>query len=236
MSEKKPLIFFVHVPKTAGSTVNSYLKEYSPKGAAHCEEFINDEARMREMANVSDWLSGHIDLSTAEERLAAVTDRPIHYFSCVRDPFEHVVSHYNWLVEIQMRGDAFFNNHPQAVRNISHAIRKNSASTDEIIKNIQAHPILFLNYQSKFILGKNFNWNAGQIVGRLSKYKMVSTNESVANLVNKMTGVVVESTRRINVGGSHVPIELFDNPKFKSFLRRRNLLDSIVYRLVTGAL
>ena len=57
--------------------------------------------------NTCDWLSGHIDFATAESRLQNATERPVRYFSCMRSPTKHVMSHYNWLIEIFYRGKSF---------------------------------------------------------------------------------------------------------------------------------
>lgn len=106
------LIFFVHVPKTGGSTVNSCLREYEKNGLAACEHIIHDDAKLAEAANTLSWMSGHVDLVTAHQRLRRVTSRPIRFFSCMRSPREQVRSNYNWLIEMFHREEKFYENHP----------------------------------------------------------------------------------------------------------------------------
>jgi hypothetical protein len=54
-----PLLAFVHVPKTAGSTVNAVLGHCSPRGLRHCEGILHTDAFLDHAAD-GDWLSGHI--------------------------------------------------------------------------------------------------------------------------------------------------------------------------------
>jgi hypothetical protein len=221
------------VPKTAGSTVNEHLKAAMPNGRTHCEAIIHKDDEFGKAANSLDWLSGHVNLSVARNRLAAVTDRPIRYFSCLREPTRQVCSHYNWLIEIQARGPAFYNRHPPAIKEISERIRRtDNSSASAIIENLMASRGLFLNMQARLSLGNEFRWATGQIYQQYDIYEMIRTESGLEELVSTMTGQPLRPLVRANESGYHFDKTIFDCDEMQGFLRRNNTLDRIVYDIV----
>lgn len=231
-AELKPLLFFVHVPKTAGSTVNSYLAESRAQGRSHCEAFIHDEAILKQEALSCDWLSGHVDLSKAERLLSAATQRPVAYYTCMRQPTKHVISHYNWLIEIFRRGPAFYEAHPPNIKAISERIRNSRTDASSIVANLHAFGDLFLNLQSRIILGHKFNWNAGHLHQRLDRYELVTDSNDIASLVKAMTGSALPVLRHENASQYEFDPSVFDSSVLVEFLRKRNTLDEILYRTI----
>jgi hypothetical protein len=69
-----PLLAFVHVPKTAGSTVNAVLDLCSPRGLSHCEVIFHTDAFL-DHASDCDWLSGHIGRDFFAGRLSWLNRR-----------------------------------------------------------------------------------------------------------------------------------------------------------------
>lgn len=229
----EPLIFFVHVPKTAGSTVNAHLKMAMPNGKMHCESIINNETLLKAAAETLDWMSGHINLSTAQSRLAAVTDRPVRYFACMREPTRQVASHYNWLIEIHAKGRDFYERHPKQIKEISQRIRSTDNSTAAgIISALLKSPGLFLNFQARTVLGPDFRWLTGRIYQQLEKYEMVCTEEKISELVARMTGQPAVELSTKNASPYHFDRTLFDTEEMRDFLRKNNTLDYILYGLV----
>lgn len=228
----EPLIFFVHVPKTAGSSVNAALHEALPDGFSHCEAFIGDADRMRSALNSCGWLSGHVDLSQAEKSLAMHTRRPIRYFACMRNPTDQVRSHYNWLIEIFHRGEEFYETHSPAIKAISEAIRTSPKDAASIKANLHRFGGLLLNTQSTYILGHAFDWNTGDIKGRLGRYEMIADSTDVQALLSCMLGSPSFSDRRENVSCYHFDPDVFDSDEMTEFLQLNNARDESVYRLL----
>jgi len=149
-----PISVFIHVPKTAGSTVNDYLERLSAHGSSHIESWINDDAVASEKMLQLDWVSGHVQFPQMRARLAANTARHLRFFTLIRDPIKQLMSHYNWLIEIYHRGNVFYDGHPQRIKEISQAIRASDNDDPRtIIRQISAAPGLFLNQQSRTVLG-----------------------------------------------------------------------------------
>lgn len=227
-----PLRFFVHVPKTSGSSINAALLECNPNGLMHCEAIINDTDKLEEYANKADWLSGHIDLITAQEKLTVATTRAVEFYSCMRRPRKQVASHYNWLIEIFHKGPEFYNKHPERVQAISRKIRSsNNESVYEIIANLQQFAGLFLNFQSRFILGRRFNWNTGKIYQQIKKYQVLTNNNNSKEIAEKILGFEDFDFPKINESQYHFDPSLFESSIMMEFLQENNTLDEILYEI-----
>jgi hypothetical protein len=223
-----PLIFFVHVPKTAGSTINTVLHERIQGGRSHCEAFVANKDEFQQSATTCRWLSGHIDLSTVEKALASTT-RELRLFTCMRDPVKHVMSHYNWLIEIYHRGRDFYEAHPARIKEISETIRSSQQDGHSIAGILSRFPGLFLNGQSRMILGKGFNWNTGMVHQRIGRYEMIVDSNNVDMLITHLLGKPAATIHRENVSRYHFDPTAFDTDEMRDFLRTHNTLDEMLY-------
>lgn len=229
-----PLNVFIHVPKTAGSTINRILQEHDPSGIPHCEALIDDPLRFERAISRAGWVSGHVDLTRMENCLAVTTRRKCRFFTLVRDPLSHVASHYNWLIEIANRGKEFYMGHPEHIRAISRQIRESdNADPLVIINNLKAHPGLFLNAQARYVMGAGFDWNSGQVLVRLERYECSATQNGLPALAEAMTGKKPELNWRENESPYHFDREIFQHPEILKFLAKCNFLDEILYGIVT---
>ena len=226
----QPLIFFVHVPKTCGSTINAILHEELADGVSHCESIIANDTALAEAAATVDWMSGHVDLSTAQRRLAATTDRPVRFFTCLREPTAQVMSHYNWLIEIYHRGGDFYEKHPAAIKLMSETIRGSRVDASGIIANLERYAGLFRNCQSRMVLGANFDWDAEALHKRLSEYEAISPDSSgLSSLLSQMLGRDFSiADRRENVSSYRFDSRVFESEAMQAFLRQWNVLDHML--------
>jgi hypothetical protein len=231
-----PLMAFVHVPKTAGSTINSILSQRLRFGVEHCEKIVDDPKALGKGIGRLQWISGHVNYTHLSQRLKAVTDRSIHFYSIMRNPTQQVMSHYNWLIEIFHRDAKFYDQHPDDIKQLSERIRKTDHSNPEAIAALlRDYAGLFLNVQSATILGSNFNWNSGLIMRRLSLYRFVGTERDVPQLIEIMTGKPAKLVRRRNVSPYHFDKGVFEEPHLRNFLMRRNFLDWSLYEAINNA-
>lgn len=230
------MIFFVHIGKTAGSTLNRYLAQAIGPGHAHCEAFIHDDALWSQRVQSVKWLSGHIPLPTARSRLDGC-GREVRYFTCIRDPKSQVMSHYNWLAEIFYRGPAFYNAHPEYIRKISERVQETlrNPTPARIVQDLDEFHGLFLNHQSRYFLGNDLGNFVPRLERSLGSFSGICTPASLPNLVALMAGRTVEIEETVdNASRYHFDKQLFDADEVEDFLISRNAKDIHMHKRVTN--
>lgn len=229
-----PLIVFVHVPKTAGSSVNRVLRRVARGGVEHCESVLTSPDLLRKRTASAGWISGHVPLDVLRGAVRAATDRPLHFFTAIREPTAQVASHYNWLIEIFHRGRSFYDDHPERIRAISERIRATDNSDPAaVIDNLRRFHGLFLNQQSRIVLGTRFDWTRGQLPKHLRAYDYVATDKTIPELVERLTGRPAPDMPRENASPYHFDPGIFSRGPLRNFLMRNNYLDWTLYRTVS---
>ena len=223
---------FIHIPKTAGSTVNAYLERSGALGESHVEAWIENDATTSEKLLNLDWVSGHVPFSHMRARLAKNTARNLRFFTLVRDPIKQLMSHYNWLIEIHHRGGAFYDGHPQRIKEISQAIRSsNNDDPSSVKRQISAAPGLFLNQQSRLVLGDlAHTLSSDEYDDRLALYNLIATESSLPSFVQQISGLDYEDARRENVSPYHFDKSVFESDALRSFIEERHGADLALYR------
>lgn len=118
----KRKIFFLHIPKAAGSSVNKMLSKGFDESrvAFHVEKERSTKYTNLKISEL-DMFSGHVMLSEVK-RLFPIDD--FLRVTVVRDPFLQLISHINWIKHIsEDQESAFFYNHPELVREFSLKLR-----------------------------------------------------------------------------------------------------------------
>ena len=233
MARTDPLIVYIHIPKTAGSTLNHILQRWDPAGLSHCEAIINDPVRLRAAVAKLTWISGHVTRDRMRAALSAVTDRPLRLFTVLREPTRQLMSHYNWLIEIYHRGPAFYDPHPQHIKAISEQIRgSDNSSPQAVIGNLKRYGGLFLNNQAKVALGDPPDWFGPKMVDRLRDYEAIATEQRFQDLIWQITDTDVTLDARENESGYHFDRAVFSDPVMQAFLRDHHAFDYRLYKLV----
>jgi hypothetical protein len=243
------MIFFVHIGKTAGSTMNRHLAEHYPLGFGHCESFIHDPAQLRVRILGAAWMSGHVPLPLARRRLAPF-GREVRYFTCVRRPAAQVRSHYNWLVEIFHKGPEFYAAHPLQIKVISEQVRETVAnpSPAAVASDLRAHAGLFLNHQSRYFFGGDLApllavLDAGtpfaaipEVAAGIAGFEAIGDSGAVAALFGQILGRPPRGGVRVKENASryHFDPELFESEEVRATLAVHNRLDELLYAHLTA--
>lgn len=227
-----PLIVFVHVPKTAGSTVNLLLAT-GADGHDHMEMVDSPQLWADRVAR-DDWVSGHLPRPAFLRRLAATgLGRDVRLFSIMRRPSDQLRSHVNWLLEIRHRGRAFFRNHPRSVREASDRIAGVQIdSATKVIEVLREYPSIFRNRQSDVILGTGFAWDAVRVSRIIASYEMVALDFEVAPLIEAMLRRSPGEIPAENRSRYWFDPGLFDHPEVVEFTFNYNLKDELLYECV----
>lgn len=229
-----PLIVFIHVPKTTGSTVNAYLKRSGARGASHVEAWIDDSTITAAKLLELDWVSGHVPFSKMLARIRAQSSRPVLPFTLLRDPIKQLISHYNWLIEIYHRRGRFYEGHPDHIKEISESIRKSdNTSPSQVITQLKAFSRLFLNQQSRIVLSSHSKTlTNAEFTEGLKAYEMVATEGQFSHLIYQMTGRAENGRIRKNVSKYHFDPSVFESAELRAFLAENHAADIALYRYV----
>jgi hypothetical protein len=228
-----PLIFFVHVPKTAGSTVNAMLQSHYSAGYSHSESFFQDASVWSDRVNRSEWLSGHMQYPVAMRNIGWVSERPVRFFTCVREPVAQIMSHYNWLIEIRNRGRRFYESHAPILREGSSYVRdRGSRTPQDVIAALEKYPRIFRATQAKVVLGEETPWELELVKDILGSYEGLATTDTVGDLFSKIAGIPAPSIPKANSSAYHVDPSLYETDELQDFLKRYNLKDYLLYQTV----
>ncbi|HET9070179.1 MAG TPA: hypothetical protein VFN28_16180 [Amaricoccus sp.] len=240
------MIFFVHIGKTAGSTMNRYLAEAYRLGYGHCEAFIHQDGPLAERLAVADWMSGHVALPVARARLEP-RRAGVRYFTCVRRPAAQVRSHYNWLVEIFHKGPEFYGNHPAPVRAISERVRATVANPTPaaIARDLRQFAGLFLDNQSRYLFGRDLAPVEAALAGgarfgaipavaeALGRFEAIGESGAIEALARHVIGPAAFAPeaggKRENASRYHFDPALFEAEEVTETLRLHNRIDALLH-------
>jgi len=92
------LVCFMHIPKTAGTSFNSFARRCfdGTRFKTHIERC--DAGQREQAARQADYLSGHLPLYELQ-RLPNIT--AFDFYSIIREPFAHLHSHLNYVKRVR---------------------------------------------------------------------------------------------------------------------------------------
>ena len=237
MERTWPIVCFIHVPKTAGQTVNEHLVATRRSGKAHVEEWIENPKITEKNVLEVDWISGHVPLPKMRSALQAVTDRELLFFTAVRNPLEQVCSSFNWVIEIYHRGERFYDSHSVKTKKLSEEFRAADLSNvDEILKLISDYEDQFSNIQAKYVLGEEASSaeeiNYSEIEQKISLYSGIANEAAIGKLVERMTGKPYGIVRDANISNYHFDKRNFFSKPIVEVLEKMNKIDLCLYKFI----
>ncbi len=153
---KNPGLFFMHIPKTAGTSFHNYLKQYFGYGKieTHIEKYTL--AKQQRLINQRDCLTGHIPL----EHIANIYNglKHVDLHSMVRNPIKQICSHLDWIrgIAIQPQSEFFGQHHP-LIQKMGMALNQVDLTCadnlGQIVNNLDGFQIDFFdNIQTRYFL------------------------------------------------------------------------------------
>ena len=228
-----PLKVLVHIPKTAGTSMNAHLRAHGGIGAKHFERLLPRPDRLARMAARADWLSGHVPVRDVRSHLTAVTGRPLRIFSVVRDPVAQVASHYNWWYVVWHRGPLSWWRQGAPFRALSRRIRAADPSDpDQVIAILRENAPLFLNMQADYLLGTREVLADTAIQTALDDLAYVGPNGDLPALCRAMSLPGPDTAPRRNVSPYYFDKQVFFEGPVRHFLDEAHAADQALYRVV----
>ncbi|MCX7900093.1 MAG: hypothetical protein N2444_08445 [Methylocystis sp.] len=173
--EATPLIVFIHVPKTGGTSVNKLLKYCSCRGYTHCEQMLGPH--FTQVVKDADWISGHVPFSDFKLHLDGV-GRKTEFFSAVRDPLSQILSHLNWIFAQNARG---ISPGAAAFETDLHAV--DFSSERSVTDYLHEYRDVFFSFQSRYVLGGDFEFlSEDEVDRRLDEYAFIATEHDFPRL------------------------------------------------------
>lgn len=195
-------LFYLHIPKTAGTTLNKFLEELY--GEENCEFHIESH---KDLLNFNDSyslqnkkiLSGHITLPRANKLITNFSQYKI--FTLFRDPYEHISSHLRY---VRRLGDPSESSRlkmhtAQIQKIVAKILSVDLSNASDIIKFItwmeEEKISLFNNTQMQYLVQNRFDFSKKMFIkaqDALSKIDIVGISERtdefkfmIANKLNK---------------------------------------------------
>jgi hypothetical protein len=191
----KDKFFYLHIPKTAGSSMNKFLSSQFEEGEVltHIESSINfqneddvikaDECKM---------LSGHVQIPQMQHKLKVFETRQT--MATFRIPIEHVVSHITWVRKL---GDASEKNrlmqHNETVQKIVAKLLdvdlSQSNELEELIFWLEQEKIyLFHDTQTRYLCGGPAQelspQHVNNAISNVNKIDFVGTTERLDEFIS----------------------------------------------------
>lgn len=117
-------VFFMHIPKTAGTTFNTFARQCYPRSRAisHIEAY--DSSEYARIGADHTFISGHLN---AGQMLRYFPPERYRYFTLMREPYAQLHSHINWLRGIGAdRSSAFYQSHHGLFKQVAADIAQKS--------------------------------------------------------------------------------------------------------------
>jgi glycosyltransferase involved in cell wall biosynthesis len=148
-------VFFMHIPKTAGSTINERL--LSTLGFrdnfTHTESQHGFLANFDTAARTADYVSGHHRLP---DILAKIDRDDWYLFTLLRNPVEHLISHLSWVRSLAAPGnEGIFRAHSEANQRLARRLQQTDLNdidtVNEFITSLDSRQY-FDNCQTRYLI------------------------------------------------------------------------------------
>jgi hypothetical protein len=209
-----PKLLFMHIAKTAGSSVNTYLASHYAKdrGSVHVES--NEKWRKdRSWAQNLGFVSGHFNLAHFKRVL-----NPEGYYkiTVVREPYAHLISHLAWIRKLADHTETGrFAQHPLYVqqfavklasvnlskpKEIAHLITSLEDKEKQLVDNCQ------VRYFTQIPVGKDVSAKDAQsAIEASAEFDLIGTtdniNQFLKNVAEQMQWLPPKTEVRENVSG-----------------------------------
>jgi hypothetical protein len=230
-------LFYVHTPKTAGSSLNEYFKKIFPNHATHIEGQLARKETFK--LDNYDFASGHIGLNRAERIL---NDNWIKLIT-LREPYSFVISHLCW---IRLLADSDqvdrFKRHPPIIQKVSKKMSEYDFSDAEQISEfiiwLDGIDYNYLHNTQTFYL--DFDKRIDAALEALDRVEFVGTMERVDEFLGMINnclnlGYEYSKTPRENVNSRKYGLDI-NNDKIRAALYPLINKDILVYEAASSRL
>lgn len=228
------LWFFLHIPKTAGTSMSSELDRLRPRYVNVSVDYersdVSHDVAVRQAAaqfattqiGSARSASGHVPLTTLDE---VVGQRPgLRLFTVLRDPVARVVSDYTYQTTPA---------HPPF-----EAFKKRFPSIEDYVlaPSEQNKMMSFLSAGVNGQNGQTFDQAYKQIEQRFTFIGTTELYDMSFNIITRLMGKPAHSAERRRATSAEAKARVTLSPSLVTLIRQANHLDQQLYDRVAGAL
>ncbi len=247
IQDKHKKIVFMHIPKTAGSSVNEYFTSIvgSEKSRTFAEHDIYSGKLAGDLISKYDFVSGHFFYG----HVARFQDQAL-FFTVLRDPYKQLVSQIKWLDRYNLQHNlAEKNDLSRESKDIIEMIGQTDLGSvhqlDELLVHLPPYGYHLLNnLQSRFIIGDSGNFDPlslrdiGFIAHNLKKFDYFCTLDQLSEVVPQVAMAAgyndTPFDRHANRNDGPTEIDLRD-PIVRKVLEKHILVDLLLYDMVENS-
>lgn len=233
-------IFFMHIAKTAGTSVNNTISTLFPseKIKTHIESI---SWKSLPITTKYDFISGHVKI---KEVLRNHNLKDFLRVTILRDPYQQLISHLRWLKHVgQNPKSGFFKSHPLAIQQVCNKIREvdfsNHTELEYYIKHFEkSETILFNNCQTRYFINdyNELDLNKSHLdeaIQSLSLFDIIGLNNDLPRfyltLKSKGFPAIETINKKLNVQKNSFGLNPNDS-KTESILRTLIEYDQMLYQ------
>jgi hypothetical protein len=150
-------VFLLHIPKTAGTSINDYFTNKLGSKYAFPHSFENFELSRSNALQNTFFASGHVSFDKFD-RITKNVDgiRTI----VLREPFAHLISHLSWVRHLaEEENHEFFLKHPPGIQTIAMEMKNYDFTEPQQVKSFlmrfnRTKISLFYNNQTRYLVSK----------------------------------------------------------------------------------
>ncbi len=247
--ESVPRIFFMHVPKTAGSSLNELIARHYPRGQVTLHIESSGFRQRRDFADRYRFMSGHVRAHEMGRRMAL--DRWF-WITLFREPVDHLASHLCWVRYIGEDPQSdFFRNHAAPIRELALRLQDLDFGSAEALTEFfgadHSRVIcnLFDNCQTRYLLrrarpGPLDEAAFAEARKMLRRFDLVGTTEHYARFIRLLHArlgwdLPANAQQRLNVQSKRYGLDL-NRPDLRAVLEARTRFDRQIYRIANRRL
>jgi len=213
-----PLLLFMHIPKTAGTTFNTQVSTLLPRNkiATHIE--LEDKNRYNALADRKYYLSGHLRFGIFKEYLC---HGDFQLYTIVREPYAHLHSHLKWMIKTANENSDNYFKHSNTViyelgRKLADTEFESAAHINHFVQNISVVESRFFdNMQTRYFCDQEVDRVSAvdleRAVINTGYFKNIGVTERYSEFINQFVDLhelqKIETSRQLNRSKS---MPLFD--------------------------
>jgi len=191
-----PPLLFMHIPKTAGTSFNSFMRLHLPNEQIRIHiESLPPEQYSKLAASYS-YIAGHLTV----QKLKSYFDlSAFDSFTLIRDPHTHLHSHLNWLRGVgEHVNSGFFSQHNQTVQKLAKKIKgsdfSNVYEVENFVSRLKDYELDFFdNMQTRYFLdyrpGKVSPSMLDEAENNFGLFKHIGRTEQYNQFIGKFSSI-----------------------------------------------